>query len=401
MMKPPETEMKTGARGYASTTPGVGGRIKALNSDFIVEEILPWGGVCEIKGETDLREQPGKYLHMVCVKENWTTNRLVGRLSKRLHISRKRIGYAGVKDKRAVSSQRLSIYGVDGEALARVNLPQATFKDVTVNNVPVKLGDLWGNRFKVTVRDVRLDEASVGERLQQTMGELAAGVPNFFGIQRFGFQRPITHIVGKKILEKDFEGAVLCYLTAELNNKYESVEAAKFRSLVKETKDFKGALKLCPKNLGIEASLLNHLVKSEGDYLGALRSLPQTLSSFFIHGYQSYVFNLALSYCIEKGYSVERLPLVGYETKPDDVSARILKQQNIKPEDFRVPEVRKLASKGGVRDCFIYPGDFKVGGVSEDELNRDSQKITLSFKLSKGSYATVVLREYMKNRYWD
>ena len=75
--------------------------------------------------------------------------------------------------------------------------------------------------------------------------------------------------------------------------------------------DHKEALRYYPKRLGYEQALLNRLVERPGDFGGALKALPQRLGWMFVHAYQSYLFNKALSRCLREGWTVERLPLVG------------------------------------------------------------------------------------------
>src|SRR2546422_11725586 len=92
-------ESIVGISQYATSAPGLGGRIKASAEDFIVDEV-----------SMDLpRSEAGRYTAARLRTRNWETNRLVRELARRLRISRKRIAFAGTKDRRAVTTQLFQI----------------------------------------------------------------------------------------------------------------------------------------------------------------------------------------------------------------------------------------------------------------------------------------------------
>ncbi|HHQ44891.1 MAG TPA: tRNA pseudouridine(13) synthase TruD [Candidatus Altiarchaeales archaeon] len=398
-MDPPDLEKSVGIEVYGTSTEGVGGFLKQVPEDFIVEEMTSSGNVCLVEGKTDFESSSGAYTHFTLVKRNWSVFRAVGELSSRLHVSRKRFGFAGTKDKFAVTAQRMSVHDVSREALEKVGLKDLVLKDFSESHAPIHLGNLSGNRFLVTVRGIELPLDECGGRIADIAGGLSAGYPNFYGVQRFGVQRPVNHVIGKKILKGDLEGAVLTYLGGFSDNEYESGGAKEFRRIA-WSGDFKEALKVAPAYLGPEKSMLNHLVENPGDYLGALKRLPESLQVMFVHAFQSYVFNRALSECIRNGYTVERLPVVGFKSNVDDVSRRILEGEGVDAVDFDVRGERSWSSGGDVRECFEFAKDLKFD-VGEDELNDGFRKAVFHFELGAGSYATVFLREFLKNRYYE
>ncbi len=397
-IKPPDLEVSLGLSVYASHAPGIGGSLKRSPEDFVVEEVTPEGLLAGIDSALPCDATPGGFTHFTLVKKNWDTMRAAKEIARSLGVSQNRLSYAGTKDKHAVTAQRVSAANVPPGELSAIRLKDLTLKDFSYADEPVKLGSLWGNQFTITVRDVALEEDDVRCGIKKTLGELSGGFPNFFGLQRFGIARPITHRVGKKFLLGDFEGAFYTYLTDA--SPLEDEKAREARQRLLETRDVKAALREFPKNLGYELALLNHVVERPGDFRGAFRRLPRNLTSMFVHAFQSYVFNRALSECIMEGYVVERLPLVGYGSTVDEVSAKILAEEGIALEDFRVKEYALAGSEGSFRDCFVPVHDFKVCAVSADDANPRRRKATVSFKLPKGSYATVLLREFMKNQYW-
>ncbi len=382
-IKPPAREVYAGMEEYRSRTEGIGGVLKQDPSDFIVREITPDGRVLEVEGNLGGDMLPGAYTHFTLVKRNWETMRAIKEIAKSVGVSRKRFAFAGTKDKRALTAQRVTAYQVPVEKLQKVGLKDIVLKDFGYGDENIGLGSLWGNAFTVKVREAAEDAA---DKVDEIGGEIMPGFPNYFGLQRFGEVRPITHEVGFHLVKGDFEAAVMTYLAKSFDGEGEAGEA---RRHLEETRDFKAALQEFPQNLGYEKALLNHLVEREGDYTGALKRLPGNLQRMFVHAYQSHVFNRALSVCLREGYTVEKLPLVGYDVPADDISARILEADGVEPDDFQIRGFRRLSSRGDYRDCF----------KAAEQLNVkvDGGTAVFDFRLEKGCYATVFLREFMKN----
>jgi tRNA pseudouridine13 synthase len=399
-IKSPDLESLVGMDVYLSKTAGIGGMIKKLPQDFIVEEILEDMTVLEAEKDLGLvLGEKKEYLHFTLDKYNWDTMRAIKVLSNKLHVGKKRFGFAGTKDKRALTTQRVSVWNTDAEKLKNIYVKDIILRDPVYSAERINLGMLWGNRFTMTIRDLDLPADALKDRIDAIIAELGGKVPNFFGLQRFGTVRPTTHLVGKAILERKFEDAVMIYLAAVYPGEEEaSMEARKFLA---ESRDFKEAMKRFPKHLGYEIAMLNHLSVTPTDFVGALRELPKKLRWMFVHAYQAYLFNLALSEYLRNGIRIENLPLVGYSITLDDVTERLFAETGLTQEAFRVNEMPELSSEGLMRECFVEIVEPKVVKVEEDDLHPGKSKAVVSFSLSKGSYATAVLRELMKNEYWE
>ena len=398
-IKPPALEYSVGMELYKSDMEGIGGRIKQIPEDFLVEEIMPDGRVLELDKEVRFNEGERKeYLHFTLQKYNWDTIRAIRVISKRLNVSGKRFGFAGTKDKRALTTQRVSVWNISPEELRRVRIKDISFRDFSYSSERITLGDLRGNRFTIIIRNLGLDDGTLRERINSVLNELNYKIPNFFGVQRFGTIRPITHLVGREILKRNFKRAVMIYL-ADIYER-ESEESREARRFLSETEDFQEALRRFPKHLGYELAMLNFLAKTPTDFIGALRRLPKKLRWMFVHAYQAYVFNKALSRYIREGAETERLPLAGYEIKLDEITSRILEEEGISQENFKIGEMPELSSGGVYRDCFMDVKGFKILDIDKDELNEGKKKVTIRFSLSRGCYTTAVLREIMKNEYW-
>jgi tRNA pseudouridine13 synthase len=161
------------------------------------------------------------------------------------------------------------------------------------SNKDIQLGDLIGNRFRVVVRSAR-----GGDRIRQIYEELKEkGTPNFFGLQRFGSIRFITHEVGLHILKRDYESAFWIYVAKPFEGENEDVR--KIREELWSTRDAKFGLRELPKYLRYERNLLQKLREGKSEK-EALLSLPENLKTMFIHAYQSYIFNKVLSARIEE-----------------------------------------------------------------------------------------------------
>lgn len=431
-MEVPEIEKKIGISLYSTDTEGLGGQLRQEVEDFIVKEI------------TNREEgSDGKYLILEIVKRDWDTHHFTRTLAKILQISQKRINVAGTKDKRALTTQKISIFDLDASVIEKVHLKDIELKVLGRSRKSIELGDLWGNDFIITVRDIMSSPEETKMYLERTTSEILAqgGVPNFFGVQRFGSVRPVTHLVGKAVVEGDFEKASMLYIAEPFPD--EPDETIKARQFVKETRDFREGLKVYPLRLGHERAMMNHLIANPEDFAGSFLVLPKNLYKMFVHGYQSYIYNMILCRRLEKGLplnqafegdivcfkndaglpdssktekvtaetvaAMNRLikknrafitaPLPGYITEfasgiPGEIEQEVLRELNVQLEGFNVEKISEMSSKGMRREVLLkVEPKFEV---ANDELNPGKSKAILEFMLPKGSYATTVLREYMK-----
>mgnify|MGYP000585968673 CR=1 FL=1 len=373
---------------YYTDTPGIKGQIKEQVNDFVVRELA--------NHETG----EGDHLIVKLRKQNMTTMDAVNTLSNMLHISKQRIGYAGNKDKRAVTEQYISVKGVSEEDVRQIFTDEFELEVVGQGN-RIGLGNLDANRFEITVRNLNLPQDDIKERSEKIVEELDGKFPNYFGEQRFGSTRPITHQVGRLILKGEFEEAVWTYIAKPYDDEYSSIR--KVREELWETRQVENAAEKFPKQYRYEKALLYHLTKNPEDYKGAIKRLPENLQRLFIHAYQSWVFNRTLSRLIEDDWYDEKyeIPLVGFKTdlkdnKPENITKEVLDEEGISQEDFRLQDFPELRSEGTYRRAFGDYRNFKVLSTDEDDLNMSKNKMTVSFDLPKGSYATVFLREIMK-----
>lgn len=415
---------------YLTTTKGIGGRIKQLPQDFVVEEkgfdystnvnFLPDKKVPEIDWKFVFENKPaGKpHLYLDLEKHNLSTAQAISQMSRFLQFSKKRFGYAGLKDKRSISSQRVSLYDPNLDRLSKFY-----FKDIKVYNPSwhsekISIGDLKENHFKITIRQITsftkpLLEKTIIECFQEIKKN---GLLNYFGEQRFGVSREVTSEVGKHLIFKDYKQAVLVYLTKL--SPFDSLEVKQARQDLLLNKDFKKWCSVFPLKDGFERTLLNHLSKHPDDYFGAFKTLSRPMQFLFVHAYQSFLFNEMINYRLDNKLSlstplpedkvingVVALQLFGYDSKFSEgklgeMEKDIFKREGINFKHFYNKDYNTLSCKGDFRESIIFPRDLKLLSIEEDDLNQKdlpgSLKATVSFVLDKGQYATVLIRELIK-----
>ncbi len=384
-----ELDTLLGMRCFISDTPGIGGRLRVRVRDFVVRERFE-----------PCSDGEGEYLHFIMEKHNWDTIRAILELSRRLGVSSRRFGYAGTKDKRAYTVQRVSVRSVTRERLESLSIPGIKLHSFTKCRHGISLGDLLGNEFEIAVRRIEGEAGRVEEVIEATSEQIESrGVPNYFGYQRFGTVRPNTHLVGRAILRGELEEAVVWYIGRPFPGEKEDAKEA--RQVFDETRDPEAALRVFPRRLQYERSMLSWLRRSPSDYAGALRRLPKKLRKLLVHAYQGYLFNLVLSRMIEEGMDIRgrRIPLFGYRStfsggRQGEIEREVLEEEGVELESFRCPKMPELAQAGGERSaCITVSPNWEV---REDELTPGMRMGVFTFFLPPGSYATSVMREYMK-----
>ncbi len=367
-------------------------KIKEKPQEFIVEEITSDGLVLEVGRDWVFSRSEGEHLICVLEKINWDTNRAIKLIAKRLHVSPKRIGFAGTKDKRAWTTQRISIWGITVDDITKVKLKDLWLKPIAYSSERIKLGDLWGNRFTITIKDLSQND------IEKFVLPEKFRVPNYFGVQRFGEKRPMTHLVGRALVLGNVEEAVKLYLAWVGPGEREETKEARHR--LKENWNWKEALSYFPSHLSYERTLLEHLAKNPNDYANALRRLPKNLLKMFVHAYQSYLFNRYLDARLDEigldptdgDILVDETPtgpLYGYEMKmatgkPGEIERNIISDEGVSLDSFRIQSLPEASSKGSRRKVYSEVLDYRL-------LDKGHDWVRVQFRLRKGSYATTVL----------
>lgn len=415
-------ERELGIEVYASRSLGIGGKIRQLPEDFVVEEILSNGS----KAETAPIEAPqvsgrGRYLVCVLVKRNWDTILAVKTIANQLGIDSERIQIAGIKDAKAVTAQHISISRTIPEQVSQIKIKNIRLHPLRFLDDKIHSGMLFGNKFHITIKAIVHSSSKIEERTENVQNELESfgGTPNFFGHQRFGTIRPVTHLVGKNLVRSEWEEAALTFLAK--SSEYEHPESRQAREQLWKTENFREALHYFPHKLGYERIMLNHLAKYSRDFVGAFRRLPTKLLQLFVQAYQSYLFNRFLSQRIKLGIPLNEiqtgdqtmsvgsqkrlaLPLIGFKQLlssgvQGEIERQVLEKENVKPPNFHISTMPEISAAGGLRTAVVSINGFSMGKPSEDSANSFRRKLSLDFTLRSGSYATIVLREFMKPQY--
>jgi tRNA pseudouridine13 synthase len=204
----PELEKEIGIEVYATKTQGMGGRLRQSIEDFRVEEILTNGSTAKIEPHNIPSITGfGRYLICVLVKRNIDTFQALQAIANKLGVASDRIHIGGIKDARALTAQHVSVSRMLPEQIGKIETPKLRLYPLWFSNEKMHSDLLFGNQFHITIRALEHSESVIAERIEQTNNELSAlnGCPNFFGHQRFGTTRPVTHLVGKHILQGEWE----------------------------------------------------------------------------------------------------------------------------------------------------------------------------------------------------
>jgi tRNA pseudouridine13 synthase len=426
---PPEDERFLGLEFYATRSPGVGGRLKRDPADFRVQELSAY----------PVPDPDGAVTILRVESQGWEQHELTARIAQQLGIPAHAIRWAGTKDRRAIAERILSYRGPP-PAPGQISLHNLEVRETYRAREELVLGHHYGNRFDIRLRETAGAPDRALEQAQAIRFEIGAadGFPNFFGAQRFGEVRPITHSVGKALVQGNVARAVEIYLCEVPPG--ETPLGAEAREKYASHRDPVRALREFPPVFQFERQLLDHLARGQPPER-ALRALGRPLRTLFIHAYQAHIFNRYLSRRWAAGLSLRnpepgdwllrvardgtvpgrdpvpvtvdnvaetrdltqkgkaRLvgPLVGYSTPPidgpgGDLVESILAEDGVVRDRFRLPSTPDLASAGNWRPfwCPAPPVD-----IVWDPPGREGG-LRFTFNLPRGTYATVLLREFTK-----
>lgn len=301
-------------------------QIKQNYEDFQVEEI------------PDYQLNQGPYLYFWLEKKGLNTLEAVKLIAHKLNLNQKNFGYAGNKDRRAVTKQVCSAYNLKKEQLENLKLNKIKIKFIGSGNKPISLGDLKGNKFIITVRNLTEKQVKSLRPVKKIL--------NLFDEQRFS-----------------------------TNN----IEIG--RSIVKG--NFKQAANLLMENNLVKNKIKTHLHNKPNDYVNAIKLVDKKLLMLFIHAYQSYIWNESVKKIKTKP---KTLPIVGFGTESINPTIKeILKKEKITSRDFIIKQIPDLSAEGIERNVYAQVKNLKI-------LEKSKDKVTVSFQLPKGSYATIVIK---------
>ncbi|HTT16443.1 MAG TPA: tRNA pseudouridine(13) synthase TruD [Thermoplasmata archaeon] len=423
-LAPPPAEVAIGLGFYLSRSPGAPGRLKATPEAFRVREVSSYP-----------RPDPlGAYTVLRVESRGWEQHELADAIGRRLGLPRRSVAWSGTKDRRAVAERLFSYRGEP--PTAELGLADVRLLDAYRAREGLVLGRHYANAFEIHVSELAEPEAALAafRRVDAELRELD-GFPNFFGAQRFGEVRPITHEVGRWIVRGDLARAVEAYLVDRPPTGSPGAGDAA-RAAFAEHRDPARALREFPAEYRFERALLERLADGAAP-ARALRALPYELRRLFVHAFQAYLFNRYLTTrhaegwplgrpvpgdvllrlgrdgtfrgsdtarvaeenlpeCVElvaRGRACVAGPLVGLRTDlpagtPGALVRRLMEEEGVRSEAFGVPAAPELASDGTWRPLLL--------PVPPLSLEADDAGVWFRFALPKGAYATVLLREFLK-----
>jgi tRNA pseudouridine13 synthase len=333
--------------------PGVGGTLKHEPGDFVVEEISAY----EPCGA-------GEHLFLWIEKRDVSGEDLLRHVARRLAISSGDVGMAGIKDRRAITRQWISVPARCEPLAGQIETERIRVLRAVRHGNKLRTGHLRGNRFSIRVRDVAKDAADRSARIAEVIDRL--GFPNYFGAQRFGREQETLQLgldlLSGKASPRSIPASRRRFL---LRMALSAVQSALFNSLL--------AARLETGRLHtVLAGDVMQVTASGGQFVVEDEATEQTR--------------------FDARETVVTGPIFGPNMRAprgaaDESERAVLAEWNLSTADFtRIP---KLTS-GTRRPLIVWPANLKV--------HAEEAVLRVEFELSSGSYATSLLREFMKSR---
>ena len=387
----PKIDSDIGIFLYTTKSVGTGGIIKKSNDDFKVKELLSEKALKTISNDIGLSVY-------TLQKNGIDTSHALRDVEKRFGLVLKSLG---LKDASAITEQYVFTKTIS-KSLETIQGKNYVLKRLGFVKKPFSKKDMIGNHFEIKIDNPSKHISEFNEYEK---------ILNFFGYQRFGSKRPITHLVGKAIIQKDYQTAL--NLLLNYSSEYDTEENNTNRKIIAGRTSELSVIDKIPKSMDIEITLLRKLSQTK-DLKAVIRSIPLQMRRFYIQAYQSYIYNKTLSLafdygedlfsakegdvCFDKNYILGKfqndplqrlaIPLVGHsyfkKTRFDFYIQKILDEEEVSLNDFFIKDFQEISIEGGFRNAVIQCNDF--------EMNNN----IIQFNLSRGSYATIILREILK-----
>jgi len=387
----PNLDSQIGISVYSTNFNGIGGKIRIKPKDFHVSELI------SEKAKKSIDDVDGYAVYKL-EKRKIDTHHALSDIFKKKGI---RLKSLGLKDASAITEQFVCA-GNKGRGVETFSTEKYSLEKIGYVKKPLTKKNMIGNHFKIKISDCS-DGLSAFTEYEKIL--------TFYGYQSFGSKRPVTHLIGKAILQRDFSKAVELILS--FTSTYDSKENTEIREKLSDPQNYEKYFDQVPFQMDIERIVLKEMIE-HGDSLRAIRAIHLSLRRFYISAYQSFIFNQSLSSAYLDGENLFEaqpsdvcfdfkgiigkylkgldqylaLPFVGYsyykKTRFDYQISKILEQEEITPKDFFIKEMQEVSSEGGFRQAAIHCSDYS----SHDNI--------VEFSLSRGSFATILLREIMK-----
>lgn len=382
-------------------------KLKQYPRDFIVEEI------------SSIVPSPDKDNHTIFLleKEEMDTFEALRYISKKWQIPTNEIGYAGLKDKHALTKQWISVPTQFDANPLRKNRIRTQF--IGYCNDKIKIGELLGNRFIITARAIKKNQINPIKKRICEIEE--TGVLNYFDSQRFGSVIK-QNFIAKAILQDEIETAIKWFLT--LYQKSESRYVKNDKRLI--LTNWPNLTTLSIKDYRLR-TVIDEYLKTQ-DWLASYKKIPIRLQELIKNAYQSYLWNECIKHIVSNLVTPEELlsvryaagtllffknissdvllnfpkefPTISFDMNVSDeessVINEIITRENISLEDFKNYEKTGTYFSTHLRKVVVTPKNLRKSPFDQDMVNSIGNhscfKVELAFELPKGSYATIVTK---------
>lgn len=377
-------------------------KLRVKPEDFLVDEITNLSFLSD-----------GEYSIYILKKKNIETIEIFYKLANKFGLMREQIGFAGIKDKHAITTQYISI-------LKKYNIKDILEENYSLRfvgylNEPIKTGNLEGNRFRITIRDLKKD--NINNLVENIRRVETNGVINYFDSQRFGNVKD-NMFIAKFLAKNDYENAVFYFLLSQYS----------FKNSVNIDKEYNN-LKLNWKNFGNLNSQLPYIDILQKSYLldnswkQTFKKIPSKLKELVVMSYQSYLWNECVKEIVKNSKNFQKIkynigelyfpnsklenedfPLIGRGLKTDNAYMNLI-NLILEREKLTLEEIGSISKSGNFlkskdRSMIIYPKKIKIVDSYVDKLyttnNFKRFAVILEFTLPKGSYATTTIKEIFR-----
>lgn len=364
-------------------TDGTGGLLKQRPEDFLVYEI-PMYEPC---GE-------GEHLYVRIRRNGVSHDDMISAVTRAWGVKVRDIGFAGIKDTKAVTEQTISIHLPEGRDQPSVDDDRIDVLWTDRHGNKLRRGHLDGNRFVVRIREVNPLKVTIAWNRLQAMAE--QGVPNAFGPQRFG-RVGDNHLLARMLLLEDWDGLAACLADGRGGRLESSIR----RSLGDGSSPAR-ACRLIPGRMrrfwndSLQSAIFNAVLTARmdrGDWarpvVGDMVWNHDTRRTFLFQEEDRH--DEATMRRIEEGALVPTGPMWGraMRSPADDVAA--FEQEVIDGID---PELAGLLVDAGRSKGTRRPLAVRLTHpAAQSEMDQHGGCIMVQFELPPGAYATSVLRE--------
>lgn len=367
--------------------------VKTSAVDFIVEEKNVLFGQTSVSHKvltTPKDSLDKRTIFVTLVKCNMQTTDAIADIARKLGISTADISYAGLKDKKAITSQTVAIRKTKFENLLKVISPYYFLKDATYGNGILKMGDLVSNQFTICLRPTEILTEETFSNIEQKIREIEKnGFRNFYYLQRFSAPRYTNMQWGFLIFKGEFSEAIKLSILQKGQNELSFFQNIRdsLSSVYGDWKKMQDILEPFNVSFSTERRLIDYLVENPNDYLGALRSIPEQVR-LWIYSVPSYFFNVLISNKTTEDLLLQKkAPLILTKELGDLMPYRDMLMEN---DLFPVPDnalknFNFIEFKKREVSVLSYPHNLTI--------KREGELVLVQFSLEKGEYATTFLSQ--------